>query len=92
MTVETMLLQPNNGSDYGNGGENAPVQCSDCGGNYVSFLCVGAPRFDSGKGFNHRMECIIQETKGHCTPKSSKSAVSTEKYRDNALAWFRQAV
>eukprot|EP01084_Bolivina_argentea_P177029 306220_1 len=45
------------GMDYEDGGQDAEVQCDDCCGLYVTGICDGRPRFDSGKFHNHCTEC-----------------------------------
>ena len=58
MTWGEALDQPTYaGLDYEDGGQNASVQCEDCGGNYLTSLCYGEPHFDSGKFHNHCTEC-----------------------------------
>ncbi|CAE8627890.1 unnamed protein product [Polarella glacialis] len=62
-TVRQALYQEPLGTDYGDGGEGAAVQCRSkefgvrCGGNYISGLCTRTPHFDSGKGHNHCTQC-----------------------------------
>ncbi|KAH8047582.1 hypothetical protein JL722_13026 [Aureococcus anophagefferens] len=57
-TVGDAMDQPDyGGMDYGNGGEEAPVQCEDCCGNYLTGMCEGQMRFDSGKFHNHCGRC-----------------------------------
>merc|ERR1711939_846059 len=46
------------GLDYEDGGQDAAVQCGDdCGGLYITQICSGSPRFDSGKFHNHCTQC-----------------------------------
>ena len=70
-TVGEILFQRDYaGLDYGDGGQNAPIQCRGgsggddddddddvCCGNYVTNMCYGSPRFDSGKFHNHCVQC-----------------------------------
>ena len=48
--VEDVLYQPDYaGLDYEDGGQDATLQCGeDCGGIYVTRICLGTPTFDSG--------------------------------------------
>ena len=63
------------GMDYEDGGQDAAVQCSsgDCGGIYVTGICRGQPRFDSGKFHNHCTqcpgfgECLGDYREAHCS-------------------------
>jgi len=59
VTVRDLLYQPDvAGLDYEDGGKNAPVKCKNCGdGMYVTGLCEGKFKFDSGKFHNHCTEC-----------------------------------
>ena len=60
------------GCDYEDGGLDAPVQCEDCCGNYITALCTSRPHFDSGKFHNHCTqcpdfgECIYDYRNEHC--------------------------
>ena len=56
-TVRQALHQSCVGYDYGDGGEGAAVQCKECAGNYITGLCTGNARFESGKFHNHCEEC-----------------------------------
>jgi hypothetical protein len=57
-TVRDALHQPDYaGLDYEDGGQEAPVQCEDCCGNYLTGICHGVLHFDSGKGHNHCKKC-----------------------------------
>ena len=61
--IRDILYQPDyGGCDYEDGGEEAPLKCSDehCGiGIYVTGLCNGSPAFDSGKFHNHCQSCPL---------------------------------
>ena len=62
--VRDILYQPDDGSDYDDGGPNAPLHCSDeCSGIYVTRLCQGTPTFDNGKFHNH---CTQHSRFGYC--------------------------
>ena len=62
-TVRDALRQAALGADYEAGGDGAAIRCGAadddcaCGGNYITGLCYGRPRFDSGKGHNHCLAC-----------------------------------
>jgi hypothetical protein len=57
-TVGQLLYQPDYaGMDYEDGGQRARVQCKCGTGNYVTFMCTGEARFDSGKFHHHCSEC-----------------------------------
>ena len=57
-TVRDALHQSDyGGNDYENGGEEGAVQCEECCGNYLTGMCSGDMRFDSGKFHNHCTEC-----------------------------------
>jgi len=53
------------GNEYEDGGEHAAIQCTDkeCGGNFITGVCNGDFRFDSGKFHNHCTKC---RNFGHC--------------------------
>lgn len=58
-TVGNILFQLDYaGTDYEEDGQNASIHCKKCkSGNYVSFLCMNEPEFNSGKSHNHCKEC-----------------------------------
>jgi len=75
--LKDLLKQPDYaGLDYEDGCENATVRCEgpECGsGLYVTNICTGNPRFDSGKFHNHCGlcpgfgVCLNDYRMGHCT-------------------------
>jgi len=57
-TIGDVLDQPAcGGCDYEEGGLEGAAQCEDCCGMYVTGLCGGDARLDSGKFHNHCTEC-----------------------------------
>eukprot|EP01083_Nonionella_stella_P026503 72993_1 len=59
VTVRDVLHQPNYGGDYEDGSEGASVQCEgeECGGIYITGMCVGDFDGNDGKSHNHCTEC-----------------------------------
>ena len=63
-TVRDMLVQEEVGHDYEEGSEGGAQYCDECEtGIYITGLCLGTPRFDTGKGANH---CVICPDWGQC--------------------------
>ena len=62
-TVRLLLNQPDyGGGDYDEGSEGAPLKCGECEAHmYITRLCAGAPRTDSGKGHNHCTGALIKK-------------------------------
>lgn len=59
-SVRDVLWQPDyGGNDFEDGGKNATFRCDgeECCGIYVSRICLGFPRFGSGKFHNHCTQC-----------------------------------
>ena len=60
VTVEDLLYQPDDSAlDWEEGGLCASVRCSneECAGIYVTRICEGTPKFDSGKYHKHCTQC-----------------------------------
>lgn len=67
VTVKDLLYQPDHGGDYEEGSEAATATCCCCDQDdeetdeiwkaYVTQICTGNPRLDSGKFHNHCNDC-----------------------------------
>mmetsp|Transcript_11957 Transcript_11957/g.35944 ORF Transcript_11957/g.35944 Transcript_11957/m.35944 type:complete len:831 (+) Transcript_11957:68-2560(+) len=73
VSIREVLTQPEVGHDYDDGAEMGAAYCDECEtGLYVTGVCCGDARFDTGKGANHCVfcpdwgQCIGDVRNSHC--------------------------